>query len=232
MDLRGHGLSDSPTHGYEPAQLAEDAMAVADGAGLLGMTTGIVLAGHGAGAMVAAWTANALGERCAGLVLVDGGWEALAETSELEPDEFLRALEEPPEVLSSMASFLADRAAFDPPTWDADQERAARATVVAVPAGKVVPAVRPHVVAAFVETMFTYRPGETLARLDAPVVALMAADDELGHRAAALGSLQRARAAAGMTPIPVARFPGDGHNLMRYRPLEVAATILTVTERD
>ena len=71
---------------------------------------------------------SSLGERCAGLVLVDGGWESLEAASGMDVDEFLRGLDEPPEVMRSMAAFLADRAAFDPATWDADQERAARAT--------------------------------------------------------------------------------------------------------
>src|SRR5687767_14176577 len=33
MDLRGHGLSDAPTQGYEAATLVEDAIAAADGTG-------------------------------------------------------------------------------------------------------------------------------------------------------------------------------------------------------
>jgi pimeloyl-ACP methyl ester carboxylesterase len=229
MDLRGHGLSDSPTHGYEPDQLAEDAMAVADGAGLLPASdSGIVLAGHGAGAMVAAWTAAELGASCAGLVLVDGGWESLPDTTELDPDEFLRSLEEPPEVLRSMTSFLADRAGFDRATWDADQERAARATVIEVPAGKVVPAIRPHALEGLARAMFDYRPVEALGRVPAPIVALMASDDEFGRRGAAFMALREARRAAGQSSIPLARFPDVGHNLMRYRPLEVTAAILGV----
>src|SRR5205823_395755 len=82
MDLRGHGLSDAPTGGYDPDTLAGDAIAVAEGSGLLdqGAVAGdrVVIAGHGFGAIVAAWTAAALGTRCAGLLLVDGGWEDLA----------------------------------------------------------------------------------------------------------------------------------------------------------
>ena len=35
VDLRGHGLSDAPTDGYEPDALADDVIAVAEGAGLL-----------------------------------------------------------------------------------------------------------------------------------------------------------------------------------------------------
>ena len=64
-------------------------------------TDRVTLVGHGFGAIVAAWTAARLGERCGGLVLVDGGWEDVARTSGLEPDEFLRGLDEPPEVLRS-----------------------------------------------------------------------------------------------------------------------------------
>src|SRR5439155_1403433 len=186
MVLRGRGPSDSPTHGYEPGQLAEDAIAVADGAALLaGADSAIVLAGHGAGAMVAAWTAAELAERCAGLVLVDGGWESLPETTDLDPEEFLRSLEEPPEVLRSMTTFVAERAGFDRATWNADQEQAARATVIEVPAGKIVPGVRPHALEGLARAIFDYRPEEALGRVGAPIVALMASDDEFGRRAAA-----------------------------------------------
>ena len=131
MDLRGHGLSDAPTDGYDPDQLAEDAIAVAEGAGLLAFRRRspgptprrgrpFVVAGHGFGAVVAAWAANALGGRCAGLVLVDGGWTDLPTETGMTPDEWLAAIAEPPEVLGSMAAWLADREAFDPATWDAD----------------------------------------------------------------------------------------------------------------
>src|SRR5665811_312884 len=110
MDLRGHGLSDAPTDGYDPDQLARDAIAVAEGAGLLAFADEphpserrggrpFVVAGHGYGAVVAAWTANALGDRCAGLVLVDGGWTDVPAATGMTPDEWLAAIAEPPEVL-------------------------------------------------------------------------------------------------------------------------------------
>jgi pimeloyl-ACP methyl ester carboxylesterase len=227
MDLRGHGLSDAPTTGYDPETLAGDTLAVAEGSGLLAGGP-IVLAGHGFGAIVAAWTAARLGADCAGLVLVDGGWEDLAETTGLEPDEFLRVVDEPPEVLRSMATYLADRAAFDPGTWDADQERAARAAVVELPAGRVVPSSRPHAIAGSVAAMFAYRPDETLPAVTAPIAALMAADDEDGTRSSSLVAVQRTLAAVGRPPIRVAAFPGDGHNLPRHRPVEVTAAIQVV----
>ena len=227
MDLRGHGLSDAPTEGYDPGTLAEDVIAAAEGSGLLaGGDDRVVLAGHGFGAIVAAWTAVALADRCAGLALVDGGWEDLETASGMDVAEFLRGLDEPPEVMRSMTAFLADRVAFDPTSWDADQERAARATVVETHAGRVVPSTRPHAAEASVRAMFGYDPPATLAKVEASVVALTTADDEEGSRGRALASASAARVAVGRDAIAVTRFDRDGHNLMRYRPDAVSAAIL------
>ena len=112
MDLRGHGLSDAPTDdgAYDLAVLASDVEAVAEGSGLLAADReagpGVVLAGHGFGAIVAATAAVELGARCAGLVLVDGGWESLEASTGVDVDEFLRGLDEPPEVMRSLPAFL------------------------------------------------------------------------------------------------------------------------------
>jgi pimeloyl-ACP methyl ester carboxylesterase len=217
MDLRGHGLSDAPTGDgqYELETLGGDVIAVAEAGGVLRREggAGVVVAGHGFGGIVAARSAVALGDRCAGLVLVDGGWSDVERETGLDVDEFLRGLDEPPEVLRSMSAFLRDRAGFDPGSWDADQERAARATVVETPAGRVVPSTRPHALTACVEAMFRYRPAEVLPSVSAPIVALVATSpppaDDLG-------------------PMRVVRLPAVGHNLMRYRPDDVTGAILGV----
>ena len=229
MDLRGHGLSDSPTDGYDQASIVNDVIAVADGSGLLEAGgPRLVIAGHGFGAIVAIWAAGTLGDQCGGLVLVDGGWEDVARTSGMEIEEFLRGLDEPPEVMRSMAAYLADRRDFDPGTWDADQERAARSMVVEAHSKRLTSATRPHAVTASVEAMFGHDPLVALPLVAAPVVALMAADDEEGTRGVAMDAAQRALQAAGRPPIRTARFPHAGHNLMRYQPREVAAAILAV----
>jgi hypothetical protein len=146
----------------------------------------------------------------------------------MEVEEFLRGLDEPPEVMRSMTAFLADREAFDPTTWDADQQAAARATVVETHAGKVVPATRPHALEASVRSMFAYDPLVALVAVSAPVVSIAAADDEAGSRGKALTAASDARAAAGRSRIRAASFGHDGHNLMRYRPDAVCAAILSV----
>ena len=227
MDLRGHGLSDSPTNGYDLDTLAEDAAMVAEASGISGDDGRVVLVGHGFGACVAAAAASAIGEQCAGLVLVDGGFERLAETADLDADELLRSLDEPPEVLRTMEAWLADRRAFDEASWDADQERAARDAVVETAAGHVVRAVRPFVVAAMVPTMLAYDPAEVLARVTAPVTALVAlAAGDPGPRLAELRRAGAARLAVGLRPVGVAGFADSAHNLPRYRPADVAAAIL------
>ncbi len=227
LDLRGHGLSDAPPDGYDLAALAEDAALVAEASGIAGADGRVVLAGHGFGACVAAAAAAAMGERCAGVVLVDGGFERLGETIDLDADELLRSLDEPPEVLRSMDAWLADRRAFDEASWDADQERAARDAVVETAAGHVVRAVRPFVVAALVPTMLAYDPARVLAAVPAPANALLAlAAGDPGPRLAELRRAGAARVAAGLSPIGVVGFASCAHNLPRYRPADVTAAIL------
>ncbi len=75
--------------------------------------------------------------------------------------------------------------------------------------------------------MFEYDPAATLAGVEAPVVALVAADED-GERTRALAAVSAARVAAGRTPIEISSFRHDGHNLMRYRPEAVSAAILSV----
>ncbi len=112
---------------------------------------------------------------------------------------------------------------------DDDQDRAARATVVETHAGRVVPATRPHALEACVRAMFTYDPVATLSRVLAPIVALVASDDDTGSRAQALAAVSAARESTGRSPVERVSFGHDGHNLMRYRPVEVASAIVSVS---
>jgi len=233
MDLRGHGLSDAPTDdgAYDLDVLADDVEAVAEGSGLLDDPDGrLVLVGHGFGAIVAATAARRMGPRCRGLVLVDGGWERLETATGLDVEAFLREIPEPPEVMASLRAFVRDRRGFHPASWDDDQERAALATVVETHAGRLVPATRPHALEASVRAMFGYDPIATLAGPDATgrVVALLASDDREDSRARALAELSERRIVAGAAPIRSVPFEATGHNLMRYRPAEVTAEILTL----
>ena len=218
MDLRGHGLSDAPTEtgAYDLDVLAGDVIAVAEGSGVLDGP--VILAGHGFGAIVAALAAARLGSACARLVLVDGGLVEIEAATDMDVDEFLRGLDEPPEVMTSMTAYLADRRSWDPASWDADQDRAARAGVVETPAGRLVPSTRPHALEASVRSMFAYRPAAVLPLVTAAIVAVRRTtpgDEE----ATGVG----AHVPVGVEVVDVA---APGHNLLRYRPDEVTAAIL------
>jgi pimeloyl-ACP methyl ester carboxylesterase len=229
MDLRGHGLSEGARSGLDPVSLAWDALTVlaANGAGSEVGGPPAVVAGHGLGAIVAAEMARAQPASVVAVALVDGGWEDIGAATGMGTEQLVAALAEPPEVLASMDAFLEDRRDFDPATWDADQERAARSQVDQKHAGHIALVARPATIRGMVEGMIAYEPTETLAAVPVPVTVLVAgagtADDEVAHdRAVALDEVIAARVAAGMPPTRVVRFPGTGHNLMRYRPDAVA----------
>lgn len=232
VDLRGHGASDAPLAGYELESLALDVLTVVAGKGWGEAVGGVpvVVAGHGLGAMVAAEMAAVQPASVAAIGLVDGGWEEMAEATRMSANELLAAIEDPPEVMASMQTYLEDRRDFDPASWDDDQELAARAQVNEKHAGHVRVVVKASVQRRVVDAMYLYRPMQTLVAAPCPVMALVAStgaadDDEERERDLALGEVSQARVAAGRSPITVERFSGVGHDLMRYRPIELAGAL-------
>ena len=98
-------------------------------------------------------------------------------------------------------AYLADRRDFDPASWDADQEQAARSTVVEVPrrqGGPGGPAARPRGLGrGDVHLRPAGDPGGTWR---SPVAVLLAATEDGAGRRAALDAIDRARAAASLDP--------------------------------
>ncbi len=125
-----------------------------------------------------------------------------------------------------------------PASWDADQERAARAQVDQKHAGHVGLVTRQATMRGLVDAMFGYRPIDTLAAVPARLLVLVAGCRDRGRRG---GSRARARpdrtswtarAGAGLSAARVVRLPGTGHNLMRYRPGALSAELLALPEPD
>jgi pimeloyl-ACP methyl ester carboxylesterase len=236
VDLRGHGLSEVPRSGYELESLATDLLtvAVANGWGAGAGGSGVVIGGHGPlGGAVAATAALIEPESVAGVALVDGGWEPIGDLTQMSASEYVAAVAEPPEVLASMDVYLADRRGFDPASWDADQERAARAQVDQKHAGHVAMVSRPMVVKATVEGLYRYRPDEVVPAIRAPVLLVAAvsgsADEEDARdRALARDDVVAARRASGYATRVVTLT--SGHNVMRYRPAELSAELAALGE--
>ena len=232
VDLRGHGLSDSPRAGYDLESLAFDVLTVMTACGWGADAAGppVVVAGHGLGAMVGATMAVLRPGSVGGLAMVDAGWERMDEATGMDAAEYQRTIGDPPEVLASMEAYLADRRDFDPDSWDADQERAARAAVDEKHAGHVAPVLRTHAQRGAIAAMWLYEPGLTAGTVDLPLLVAVAegtADDETARdRRLALDDLLRLRAGGNLAAARVLRLPGAGHNLMRYRPVELARALL------
>lgn len=227
-DLRGHGASDAPLQGYELDSLALDMLTVVAGNGWGSAVGGpaVVVAGHGLGAMVAVEMARLEPGSVASVALVDGGWEEMVEATRLLPDQLVDAIADPPEILASLETYLADRRGFDPASWDADQETAARAQVSGRHAGHVGPVTKSSVVRRCVDSMYRYQPLEALSQVACPVTLLAASsgtadDEDERERRLAIDDAQRARAEAGQPPMRVHIHEGVGHDLMRYRPDEL-----------
>lgn len=236
-DLRGHGGSDAPLKGYELESLALDVLTVMAGRGWGEAVAGppAVIAGHGLGAMIAVEIARLQPASVRALALIDGGWEEMAEATRMLPMQLVEALADPPEVLASMAAYLADRRDFDPATWDAEQELAARAQVVEKHAGHLGLVTKGSVIRRVVEAMYSYQPLEALAQVSCPITVLVAraaaADDEdERERLLALEDAQRARSAAGRAEMRIRLLDGAGHDLMRYRPEQVATELELLAE--
>jgi pimeloyl-ACP methyl ester carboxylesterase len=177
--------------------------------------------------MIAAEMARLEPASVAGVALVDGGWEEMVEATRLLPDQLIEAAQEPPEILASMDTYLADRRGFDPASWDADQETAARAQVRERHAGHVGPLTKGSVVRRCIDSMYRYQPLESLAAVTCPVSLIAASpagadDEDERERRLAIEDAQLARAAVGLALMTVCRHQGVGHDLMRYRPDDLA----------
>ncbi len=235
-DLRGHGASDAPLRGYDLESLALDVLTVMAGAGWGEAVDGppVVVAGHGFGAMIAVEMARLQPASVGAVALLDGGWEEMVDATHLLPDQLVEAMADPLEVLASMGTYLADRRDFDPVSWDADQEIAARAQVIERHAGHVSLVTKGSVLRRCVDSMYRYQPLDALRQVTCPVSLLVAgsnsADDEdERERRLAIEDVQRARVQAGLAPMTVYVFDGVGHDLMRYRPGEVSDDLRRLT---
>ena len=185
LDMRGHGLSEGARTGLDLESLAWDALTVlaANGAGVEVGGPPAVIAGHGLGAMVAATAARLQPASVAGLALVDGGWEDLGVSTRLSPGEFLAGIGR-----AARGAGLAwtrswpTGATSTRRSWDADQERAARAQVDQKHAGHVALVTRQATIRGLVDAMFGYRPIETLAAAPVPLLVLVAGRRHRGRR--------------------------------------------------
>lgn len=223
VDLRGHGRSDKPEHGYDFATLCTDLLAGLDSLGW----ERCIVAGQSLGGNLVVDLARRAPDRLAGIVGVDGGaielsrkwpsWEDCA--SKLAPPRF----EGTP--LVQIEEML--RRAH--PSWSPWGIEATLANLDVQADETVRPwLARPHHMS-LLRSLWEHRPSEVLANLEVPAMLLLASDGRPGTEEA-----RRSETAAiveGAPEVEVRWFSPADHDIHVQKPQDVADALHAAAKR-
>ncbi len=219
-DLRGHGRSEKPVSGYDPATVAADVARLLDALGrewdrplLLGQSWG--------GNVVLEFGARHPG-RARGLGFVDGGWIDLRSRPRATWEQVARELR-PPTLLGTPWEALRERLRAAHPAWSDEAVDAAMGCFERLPEGTVRPWLTLERHLAILRGLWEQRPTELYPRLREPVVLCVAED---GAREAEAREREVEAAVRGLGRAAVHRFPGAHHDLHLDRPRLLAEALL------
>lgn len=173
VDLRGHGRSDAPGHGYDFATLCDDLEAVLDGFGF----DRPVVVGQSTGGNLAVELAARSAGRLAGVAGVDGG---ILELQDRWPswDDCAVALA-PPRLAGTPMATVESRLRGAHPDWDDWGIGATLDNLEVLPDGTVRARLRREHHLRLLRALWEHRPSQVLAGLTAPVLLVLAdAGDE------------------------------------------------------
>jgi pimeloyl-ACP methyl ester carboxylesterase len=137
VDMRGHGDSDTPEHGYDNETAVADLVTVCRELRL----TGPLLAGHSWGGNIAVRFVAEHPGLAAGLALVDGGWVNLADTPDWATTweaRVAKAKQWRPDATGVTAQTMRELLRALHPTWSAAAVEATLADMVEGPDGLLV----------------------------------------------------------------------------------------------
>jgi pimeloyl-ACP methyl ester carboxylesterase len=213
VDLRGHGRSAKPDHGYDFATLADDLLAVLDH---LGWQQTVVV-GQSTGGNLAIELAGRAPARVAGAVGVDGGFIELGRRwSRWEYCE--RALA-PPELDGMPRARLAAAMRATHPDWSDEGIEATLANLEELPDGTVRPWLTRERHLRILRALWEHRPSEVIANAAVPFL-LVPADTGDGWSRGKRAEVDRA--ARSGRDVEVRWFAPADHDVHVQHPVELA----------
>lgn len=229
VDLRGHGDSDAPAHGYTTDTAAHDVSVVMAAYSMVGGRAPVV-AGQSWGGQVVVRLASALPREDApgevhALALVDGGWIRL-QGAFPDWDTCAQALA-PPDLSSIPADQLRTGISAMHPEWEAWAVEATLANLLVDENGRVSARLSREHHLEILRSMWEHDPRQDYPQISVPVLLMPAYGDSemsaMSKRAVteALGLLANGR---------VSEYFGGDHDLHAQQPEQVARDLLSLTD--
>jgi pimeloyl-ACP methyl ester carboxylesterase len=235
VDLRGHGESDRPEHGYDNATATADLAAVAAALGL----TGAVVAGHSWGGHLALRLAAEHPAVVAGLALLEGGWAG--------PSAIYGSWEVFEAVIRSMVSLtdgegatadrMRDYLRTVHPDWSAAAVEASLSSMRVESDGTLAPALSEAQRTAITRSLWDDPPARWFPAITVPVLFLPAFPKDNPQWPPSIRALvDRIRscvylAAADLPHATIREYPDSDHDLHAQHPDRIAEDLLDLARR-
>ncbi len=214
LDLRGHGETDKPGHGYDFATIGADIAGVMDRLNV-GMAT---VVGHSWGASIAVVLASQLPERVDRVALVDGGFIGPARAAPMSEAEVERMLA-PAHIYASVETYLDEVRRHFPGAWTPQHEAIALASIYRNDDGTVREKLGRDHQKLIVQGMFGQAKEQEYAAIRCPL--LMVAAESRDPAAAERMAAKRARVGRTQQLAPDAQVrwaPDTAHDIQLHRP--------------
>jgi pimeloyl-ACP methyl ester carboxylesterase len=212
MDLRGHGVSDKPDHGYDFATLTSDIIKVADTLGLVKP----ILAGQSLGANLVLEAAFLHPRLTRGIACVDGG---TIELSEHLPDwdDALKLLT-PPKLIGTPSDEMIEMMRDAHPSWPESGIQATMANFCIRDDGTVAPRLSLENHIRILRSLWEHKPSARFDALGVPALFVFA-----GGGFGPPGKREAAEVLTTAVPLVVVEWFEDAdHDIHAQHPVELA----------
>jgi pimeloyl-ACP methyl ester carboxylesterase len=215
-DLRGHGISDKPDHGYDFSTLTSDIVKVSAALGL----SKPILAGQSLGANLVLEAAFRNPELFRGTVCVDGG---TIELSEPFPEwEDAKKMLTPPKLEGTESSAMIRMMREAHPSWPESGIQATMANFVIRDDGTVAPRLSLDNHLRILRSLWEHKPSTRFAGLQVPALFVFAGGSGSGPP----GKRESAKAAEAAVPSVIVEWFDDAdHDIHAQHPVELAALL-------